>query len=229
MPKPRGLRLLQGYVFDRRTGRYTREATGRFVARSKIVELMERSVQGRERRLYVGARRAVAGEISPNVWLSRTRIMLKRQYLQDAALAAGGWDKLTPADYGRIGGRLRSQYRRLAGMAEEIRAGTISEAQAVNRMTMYVGEARREFYDVERERRPPPPPGKTRLERRLLAAKDSGNCEDCLRYYDQGWQPSGTLPVPGAESVCMGNCRCDLAIKVVDTERADAMVGTKGG
>ena len=228
MPRPRGLRLLQGYVFDRRSGRYVREATGRFVSRSKIVDLLERSIQGRERRLYVGARRAVAGEISPSVWLSRTKTMLKRQYLQDAALAAGGWDRLTPADYGRIGGRIRGQYRYLATMAEGIRDGTISEAQAVSRMRMYVGEARRQFYEVERERRPPPPPGKTRLERRLLAAKDKGNCADCLRYYGMGWQIEGVLPVPGAESICGGNCRCEIIVKIVDTERAEAVIGTKG-
>ena len=59
--------------------------------------------------------------------------MLKREYLQNAALGAGGWDRLTQADYGRIGGKLRAEYARLANMAEQVAAGEVTAAQAINR------------------------------------------------------------------------------------------------
>ena len=109
MPSPRGLRLIQGYIFNRKAKRYMRVGKPGFVSRSKIISLLERSIHGRERRLFEGARRAVDGDAKPMVWLSRTKTMLKRQYLQNAALAAGGWDRLTPADFGRIGGKLRAR------------------------------------------------------------------------------------------------------------------------
>ena len=228
MPKPRVMRLLQGYYFDKRNHNYIRAPTGRFVARGRIIELLEKSVAGRERRLFEGIRRLVDGTRSPQVFLSHAKVMLKRQYLQEAALAAGGWDQLTPADFGRVGGKLRAQYRRLSEMTAGVRDGEVSEAQALNRMQMYMGNARAEYFEVERERLPPVPQGQTRIERRRLGAKDKGNCDDCLRYDDMGWQPEGALPVPAQASLCNGNCRCDLRRMIVDAERATAAMGTKG-
>ncbi len=226
--KLRVQRLLQGYYWDRRSHNYIRAATGRFVARNRVIELLEKSVAGRERRLYEGVRRLADGRRSPQMFLSHAKVMLKRQYLQNAALAAGGWDQLTPADFGGIGGKLRAQYRRLSEMTAGIRDGTVSEAQALNRMQMYMGNARAEYFEVERERLPVPEMGQTRIERRRLGAKDKGNCEDCLRWAGMGWQAEGILPVPAQASVCDGNCRCSLERIIVDAERATVAMGTKG-
>jgi len=126
MPAPRVMRLLQGYYWDKRNHNYVRAASGRFVARSRILELLEKSVAGRERRLYEGVQRLVDGRRSPQVFLSHAKLMLKRQYLQEAALAAGGWDRLTPADFGRVGGKLQAQYRRMAEMTRGIRDGEVA-------------------------------------------------------------------------------------------------------
>ena len=226
MPAPRVMRLLQGYYWDRRNQNYIRAATGRFVARGRIIELLEKSVQGRERRLYEGVRRLVDGRRSPQTFLTYSKLMLKRQYLQEAALAAGGWDRLTPTDYGRVGGKLQAQYRRLAEMTQGIRDGEVSEAQALNRMQMYMGNARAEYFEVERGRLPLVPQGQARIERRRLGIAD--HCDDCLNYADMGWQPEGALPVPTQGSQCDGNCRCTLERAVVDAERARAAIGTKG-
>jgi len=201
------------------------------VSRAKIVDLMEKSVAGRERRLYDGIRRAIDNPASANAWLARTTTMLKRQYLQEAALAAGGWDRLTQADYGRIGGKLQAQYGRLRTMAGELRDGTVTEAQALARMRMYVGNARAEYYEVERERLPPSEAGKMRMERRRLGASKGGPCVDCLGYAAMGWQLEGTLPVPTQQSLCGGNCRCTLDRKEVPVADTFDWIGraTKGG
>ena len=228
MPKPRVMRLLQGYYWDRRSHEYIRAATGRFVARGRIVELLEKSVAARERRLFEGVRRLADGRRSPQMFLSHAKVMLKRQYLQEAALAAGGWDRLTPADFGRVGGKLRTQYRRLSEMTAGIADGTVSEAQALSRMQMYMGNARAEYFEVERETLPPVPQGQTRIERRTLGASKGGPCDDCIRWADMGWQAEAILPVPTQQSVCNGHCRCTLHRVVVDAERATAAMGTKG-
>jgi len=228
MPKPRVLRLLQGYYFDKRNHNYVRAATGRFVARGRVVELLEKSVAGRERRLYEGVRRLADGRRSPQMFLSHAKVMLKRQYLQEAALAAGGWDRLTPADFGRVGGKLQAQYRRLAEMTRGIADGEVSEAQALSRTRMYMGNARAEFFEVERDLLPAVPTGQKRIERRTLGASKGGPCVDCQAFADMGWQPEGVLPIPTQRSVCNGNCRCTLVRKVVDAERATAATGTKG-
>ena len=228
MPAPRVMRLLQGYYWDKRSHNYIRAVTGHFVARDRVVELLEKSVAGRERRLYEGVRRLAEGTRSPQVFLSHAKVMLKRQYLQEAALAAGGWDRLTPADYGRVGGKLQAQYRRLSEMTAGIRDGEVSEAQALSRMQMYMGNARAEYFEVERDLLPPVPQGQMRIERRTLGASKGGPCEDCEKHADKGWQPEGTLPVPTQDSVCDGHCRCTLHRTVVDAERARVAIGTKG-
>ena len=227
MPAPRVMRLLQGYYFDRRSHNYIRAATGRFVARGHVIELLEKSVAGRERRLYEGVRRLVDGRRSPQVFLSHGKLMLKRQYLQEAALAAGGWDRLTPTDFGRIGGKLQAQYRRLAELTRGVRDGEVSEAQALSRMQMYMGNARAEYFEVERELLPPMPQGQARIERRTLGASKGGPCVDCVGFADMGWQPEGTLPIPTQGSVCNGHCRCSLDRAEVEAERARAMIGMK--
>ena len=228
MPKPRVMRLLQGYYWDNRSRNYIRAATGRFVARNHVVELLEKSVAARERRLFEGVRRLADGTRSPQVFLSHAKVMLKRQYLQEAALAAGGWDRLTPTDFGRVGGKLQAQYRRMTEMTAGIRDGEVSEAQALSRMQMYMGNARAEYFEVERDLLPPVPMGQTRIERRTLSPSRSGPCEDCVRYNDMGWQAEGILPVPTQASRCNGHCRCTLHRVVVDAERATIAMGTKG-
>lgn len=220
---------LQGYTFNAKEQRYRSLRTGRYVARNRIVELLESSVAGRERRLYAGVRAVVDGTISPEVWLTRTKTLLKRQYLQNSALGAGGWDRLTAQDYGRIGGKLGRQYRYLEGLRDGVADGTVSEAQALSRMKMYAGNARAEYYEIERERLPPAAPDKARIERRRLGASKSGPCEDCERYADAGWQLEGRLPVPTVGSVCDGACRCDLVRREVPTPDVFDWIGSKRG
>ena len=227
---PRGLRLLQGYYFDVRNRNYIRAATGRFVARSRIVELLDKSITQREARLYKGVQRFADGELSPATFLSRSRTMLKRQYLQNSALAKGGWDRLTPSDYGAVGGKLRWQYQRLATMAQEITDGKISVAQALNRTHMYMGDARAEFYRVERDELPRPKLGNVYIERRRLDPP-AIHCQKCLDHAALGWQPERTLPVPGDDCQCDGNCRCTLERKEIPGVEAIEWVGraTQGG
>ena len=217
--------ILRGYVWDPDLQQY-RGPRGTFVKRQKITALLERSINGRERRILDGAQALYDGKITPKVYAARTAELVKRQHLQNSALAAGGWDRLTPADYGRIGGNLRSEYKHLAGLANGIANGTVSTAQAQNRLHMYMGNARKEFYAVERAHLPKPKAGMTRMERRQLNPAD--HCGDCIGYAAQGWQAEGILPVPGEGSQCDGNCRCSLDRKETPIADAGTMIGTGG-
>lgn len=206
--------LLQGYYFNVAAQRYMRAGKAGFVARHHILSLLERVLDGQERTINAATISALDGELAPSVWLARTKALIKDRYLQAAALGAGGWDRLTQTDYGRIGAKLRVQYQYLQGFAEEIAEGTVSQAQALNRIRMYLGGAYAEFYVVERDRLPLPPVGKAWWERRILGVAE--HCEDCIEYAEMGWQPAGVLPVPTQMSRCGGNCRCELTRKLVD-------------
>jgi hypothetical protein len=47
-------------------------------------------------------------------------------------------------------------------------------------------------------------------EMKRVARKDKKTCVDCKGYDAQGWQPIGTLPMPGHGCRCYANCRCHI-------------------
>jgi len=219
--------MLRGYSFVRRLQQYRRIKTGIPVARSEILKKLDRSIDGRDKRIQGHVIAAMEGRISPNTFGVLEHKLLKRQALQSVALVSGGWDQVTQRDYGRVGAMLRGQYAKLAGLTGEIAAGTVSPAQAMNRTHMYLGETRSLAISVEREHLPPPPPGKTRIERRILDPQ-AAHCVQCPGYYRAGWQPAGTLPSPGMACDCDGNCRCTLISKEVPTGDAIRYMGRSG-
>lgn len=222
------MEYLPGYWFDPRTHNYhTRLASGRqqFVARAEVMRLLEAQVNAKEQLLSSITQQAIDGRLSPAVWQATMQQELKRLYLQNRALGAGGWDRLTAQDYGHIGGRLQSEYRHLRNMAQQIAAGEVSEAQALNRLRMYLGNARREYWLAERDHRRPTRADRMIIERRRLGIAD--HCKDCIRYAQMGWQPANVLPVPTEGSECGGNCRCTLDAKEIDAAEAGAWIGSK--
>jgi hypothetical protein len=47
-------------------------------------------------------------------------------------------------------------------------------------------------------------------EMRRVARKDKRTCIDCINYDEQGWQPIGSLPMPGHGCRCYDRCRCHI-------------------
>lgn len=43
---------------------------------------------------------------------------------------------------------------------------------------------------------------------RRIARMDKATCKDCAFYESEGWQPMGTLPMPGHRCQCLDRCRC---------------------
>jgi hypothetical protein len=220
--------VLQGYEWDAGVNRYRSDETGRFVARQRITELLERSTAERETRLRSGVQAMLDGRISENTWYVRTANMLSRDHLQHAALAAGGWDRLTPADRAGIAQRLSEQFTYLRDLGKEVTAGTVSDAQALARMDMYVGDSRAEFYEIERAHLPAAPEGETTIEIRDLG-EPYRHCPECLAYHSRGWQYAGDLPLPTEQCSCQGNCRCELRRQAVPTSQAAGWIGHRGG
>jgi len=220
---------LTGYLWDRGSARYRSGATGRFVKRADIQDLLGLSIQKRANDIRAGTEAVIAGGIDPSVWLTRTATLLKREHLELAALAAGGWDRLDAHDYGRIGGRLAADYRYLAGMAQELADGTVTLAQALNRTDMYLGSARKEFLDIERENdQERLEPGEQLYARRHLSP-EAMHCAECPEYADMGWTPADELPIPGESCSCGSNCRCVIEYRASTTTQEMAEGGPGSG
>lgn len=217
--------LLPGFNFDRTSHRYRDLSTGRFVARQHITGLLDNQVQATAETLTALTTAAHEGRLAPAAYVEQMRTEVRRLTLQNAALGAGGFDKLTQSDYGRVGAQLRGEYQRIVQFAEQMKAGEVTLPQALNRAEMYAGTARKQFWEAEAAHVEPSEPGMAILERRLLGVAE--HCEDCTQYYDQGWQPLGVLPEPGQESACMSNCKCKKVRMEVRIDEADEWIGTK--
>lgn len=203
--------ILPGYSFDSRVGRYRDTARGQFVARSRIVRLLDVQIHSVEQRLGNIVSAMADKSLSPGVGQTLMRDELRRLSLQNAALGKGGFDKLDFRDYGRVGRQLRENYPRVANLAQGLANGTVTLDQAMNRIRGYAGDARVLFFETERETLRAT--GRTFEQRRRLNPAE--HCQDCVRYASMSWRPMGELPPPGMDSRCNRFCRCTMETREV--------------
>lgn len=217
--------ILPGYRYNATANRYISNATGRFVARREIVRMMNANVAGTETRLASLTIAAHEGRLSPSTFAEQFRTEIKRLHLQNRALGAGGWDRLTQSDYGAVGGKLAADYARVNRFAEALANGDITLAQALNRANMYAGNARTQYWESWRDRNRASI-GRVIIEKRNLGAAE--HCPDCVELHARGWQMQGQLPTPGDGSTeCLTNCQCTIEAKEVDYLVVGEWLGTR--
>ncbi len=216
--------VLPGYTFNPSTHRYRANATGRFVARRDVLSLLDTQVSSAGARLGDLTTALHEGRIAPGVWADQMQNELRRLHSQNRALAVGGWDRMTAADWGAVGGRLRGDYARVVRLAQDIQAGAVTLPQALNRVDGYIGNARVQFWNGERERRQVGA-GNVAIELRTLGTAE--HCGDCVDYHDRGWCVAGELPPPGVDSECTTHCRCSMAWRAVAAGEMAEWLGTR--
>jgi hypothetical protein len=210
--------ILVGYTFDSRSARYRSSASGKFVARSNILSLLDAQISTAEQRMGELTTALVEQRLSPIAYQSIMRDEMRRLHLQNAALGAGGIDKLGAAEFGRSGALLREDYKRMTNLANGIARGEVSLPQALNRIQGYAGSARINFLAAERDanRQAAQLRGAQLEERRRLGVAE--HCRSCVDYAALGWVPLGELPLPGQGSICGTHCRCSLERREVVEE-----------
>lgn len=189
--------------YDPIAGRY-RGSNGRFLSQSAVEAL----VDGRINKLGALLRRLTNmlddGSISLVQWQESVRQALKLAHTQAAIIGNGGRDAMQAADWGRIGQRLRAEYRYLESFARDLLAGSISAPMALARVGMYAQAVRGSYWEgssIRQERQ-----GYS-LMRRILDPQ-ARHCDDCLGYAARGLVSIGSLPMPGQRCACMSNCKC---------------------
>lgn len=155
-------------------------------------------------RLVTLTRQRLDGTLDTLAWRSAMQAELRSAHVAQTALAHGGLGQLTPSARGWVGSELRAQYDYLAGFALDLAQGTVSEAQALARATLYadatLGTYRAAEQRVEAAQGP-------RECRNVLGAAQ--HCEECPRLSARGWVPLAEMPAPGRRS-CGPRCRCTL-------------------
>ena len=142
------------WTYDTRSRRYlvTPEGAaelghrpGTFISERRLVGLRNAYIDGAKAETNALAGQVARGEISVQQWVYGMRQQIRENFIAEYTLAHGGRNTMTPADWGRIGQRVQSQYRYLDSFAADIASGRYSEAQIAARARMYVEASSQAF------------------------------------------------------------------------------------
>lgn len=184
-------------------GRYT--VNGRMVPFAQIRDALESIITESRSAIREMGQGLAQGAIPLDVWQTQMAQEIKTITLMTRAAAVGGWEQMTPSDFGSVGAELKKQYRFLEQFASDLESGaTPLDGRLTNRADLYP-QASRGYFE-ETLRGVAGDQGYTQ-ERRRLGAAD--HCDDCLEYARRGWKPINTLP-PIGDSVCRTNCHCEF-------------------
>ena len=200
---------LPDYVWDDKVRAYRYVDTGEIVSDEQMQDLLDDLYDEAADEMAGLARDAVEKKMTAVLFLLAAAFLLKQLYNVFAALAVGGWARMTADDWLRNGVLLSSEYQYLAGMAQDVQAGNLTAVQADARIRLYMGRAYARYWELlVRERMTLD----TYTLYRWMDVRDEKECADCPQYADQGWVRVGTLgTVPGAGATeCLGACRCWL-------------------
>jgi hypothetical protein len=192
---------LPGYAWDTRLHNYVNLVTGRMVSRQSIVGLLTDVVDRAGETMSKLAAAAARGEITPRQFYELMQRETKHAYNAAAALGKGGWDRMTPADWGRNGRQLRDEYTRLRNFAADLAAGKLSEPQARARAALYADSAYRRYWELDQERQIQ----QGAKEEHWVTVGDERVCPICRELEARGWAALGSLPLPGMPHA---GCRC---------------------
>ena len=191
------------YTYNNTAQRWYDASTGRFVSETAVTAEMRLHQQATYAVLDGATRQLYMGHISLEQWQLTVAAELKDAHLAQAMFAVGGRANMSDANWGRVGGTLADEYRYLANFANEIAAGTVSEAQALARIRQY-GNATQASYWREY---------KLVSEVIYWNLHPAEHCGDCLTLAGGSPHKANELnQVPGdGNTQCRGNCKCTLS------------------
>lgn len=198
-----GLLAVGSVVWSVEQAAYIDLFTGQVIAQQVVLDVLsERMAEGLAR--MNGMLDAVlAGSGGMEELQTSLVAELRRAHTQAAALGKGGWDAMTPQDWGRVGFRLRTEYSFLRDFMRDVFDGKLSLAQIQNRLRQYANHLQMSFWEANRSTH-----AETGFTEEARQTTPADHCDDCLGYEAQGFVPLGTLPPPGVGSVCQSECHC---------------------
>lgn len=129
------------WTWDDRSNRYRETATGRFIGISQMYDMRSVYLEAQKTRTDEIARNYLENNISLTDYYDQNKAIIKESYTAMYELGVGGRNMMTQADWGRVGGILREQYRYYDNLVMQVKNGEISMAQASARMKMYINSA----------------------------------------------------------------------------------------
>jgi hypothetical protein len=197
------------WYWDAAAARF-RSERGRFVAAQVVQRAMERSLEDCQRRAASLGWAVAHKQITPNQFREALRAELKAEHIRQYLVGHGGLQNMTPADWGKIGGRLGKQYRYLDTFVSDLVTKDLSEGQIIARARMYGNAARGAYEGARWEAN-----AASDVTHVLWEVHSTNPCDGCSAFAGLGWQRTADDPYGGqtpgdGQRSCKGNCRCTL-------------------
>jgi hypothetical protein len=201
-------RMDAAWSYDRNTGRY-RDEKGKFLSKAAIDALVDGRINKLGTMLKRFTNMLIDGNITLDQWEGSVREAIKAAHIQAAIIGHGGRNGMGSAEYGRVGQRLREEYRYLQSFARDLLEQRSSRAAALARIGLYASSVRASYWEgvsIRNEKQG------LSLMRRILDPQ-AQHCQDCLDYAARGLVPIGSVPLPGQRCACRARCRCRVEYK----------------
>lgn len=229
-PAYRGVLMGDGYGFDQETQQYTR-ANGRPISQDDIRKAGLLFLSAVQMDIEDETQRMTHGDVTLADWQDYVADRIKSLYIDEAALAVGGFSRLTQEDLASVvgvagnestlGTGLADAYMRLNkfGLDVENGAPRASDPEYIAyRAGSYARPANSMYESAKGEshlRAVDSSGKKIFLSERSVLGPNEDHClsdetsEGCVEVARAGWQPIDSLPEPG-ERTCGPNCLCHI-------------------
>lgn len=194
-------KLLVDYSWNAGSRQYV-DASGKFVARSKVKAALDVVIDAAARDIEDIAGRLQSGQIDIGEWYRETAARIKTINVASAALAVGGTHGLTPSVLGSTAARIKRQYQFLSQFAYELENGLPLDGTFLSRAASYGHSGRPTYEAIVRKR---DIAAGDESERRRLHPGE--HCRGCVEEAAKGWQPAGVLKDIG-DCECLNFCNC---------------------
>ena len=196
---------MSNFEFDDKSQRFRDKTTGKFLSRTKVVDLLNNQIALIQDDLQTVTGLLLQNKISVATWESEASLAIKKGNILAYLLGKGGKYQLVDSDKKRIEQKLRFEFGHLRKFASDILDGKLSANQIKDRISKYGDN----FYSLyEQARRDGHYQNSYLWERRITSPGEI--CVDCQSIADRGWQRIYSLPAIGQSSRCMSRCRCEF-------------------
>lgn len=198
------------FYFDRNVARY-RDSQGRFQSVQQVWETADTVMDNLAKDMVSQAQALQTGDISLRDWQLQMERQIKDAHLSMYAAAKGGWEQMTPADFGRAGNLIKKQYQYLRDWVQEIEEGLPFDGRQIQRAGLYARAPRETLSVVQRLEEQVR--GKSQ-KRNILGIADHchGSPRGCVEITGLGWVPIEAGPDDGyypiGSRLCLVRCKC---------------------
>jgi hypothetical protein len=212
--------------YDLKARRFRDGTTGKLVSRSGVRGLIDKLLDTVRSDAARIAGRYESGSINLAQFEIEMRELLKSAHIVAASVGRGGRARMTQADWGRIGAKIKWQYQYLAKFTRKLEQGRISKIATASRARSYASSVFVSFSNMfQKAQTEFVQDGKNPARVRLVTNSQEG-CTECAADEAEGWMSVDDMKEIGTR-ICGDFCRCDLIFEDEERSIADRLKGVR--